>query len=133
MPAFNDAEHLYATMRALFNRLETLDRDASAPLLRSRLIIQLATSHPDALVTLDASNNHLQRHFGQSPVQPQLTIRLDGDTLDKILSGRLPLTKALGQKSVQVKGPIWKSMPLADLFRRSQEVYSAVRDDVAAG
>lgn len=131
MSLYRDADHLYATLRALFDRLERADPDASAPLLKSRLVIQLQTRQPEATVTLDARHNRVVRHYGRSPVDPALTIRLDADTLDEILSGRLPLTRALGQKRVEVKGPIWKSMPLADLFRRSQDIYTAVRQEAS--
>jgi hypothetical protein len=42
------------------------------------------------------------------------------------LLGELSLTKALGQRALQVKGPIFKATALANLFRQSQAIYPQV-------
>ena len=48
------------------------------------------------------------------------------DTFHRILLDELPLGKALGGGLVKVKGPILKTLPLADLFHQGRRYYPGV-------
>lgn len=126
MPEFATDEQLYATLRALFARIEEHDPQAARTLLNSRLRIRLRFSQPTAELLIDASQRPFHVAYGPCDARPDLDVSLTADTLHQILLGRLSLAKALGNKSLQPNGPVWKVMALAGLFRQAQAVYPDV-------
>jgi hypothetical protein len=126
MPFYHDTEQLYAATRALFARIGENSPHAADGILKARLVIRLRTTAPEAEIALDGRQPPLKSHFGLSALHPELDIHLPADTLHRILLGELPLGKALGEGQLKVKGPILKTLPLAELFRQGQRHYPAV-------
>jgi hypothetical protein len=126
MPFYTNTEQLYTATRALFTRISQNDPRAADGILRGRMIIRLRTSEPEGEIVLDGRQPPLQFSFGPTAVRPELDIQLPADTLHRILLGEMPLGRALSSGLLKVKGPIFKTLPLADLFRQGQRFYPDV-------
>jgi hypothetical protein len=126
MPFYQNTEQLYAATRTLFTRINENDPHAADGILKARLIIRLHTSEPEGEITLDGRQPPLKSHFGHSTLHPELDIHMAADTLHRILLDELSLGKALGGGLVKVKGPILKTLPLADLFHQGRRYYPSV-------
>lgn len=127
MQPYQDTEHLYETLQQLFTRLEQHNPTAATDFSRSRLIVRLTMTEPAGVVVLNGRTTPIATLFGEeAKLRPDLDITLTAHTLHQILLGDLSLTKALGQRALQVKGPIFKATALANLFRQSQAIYPQV-------
>ena len=123
MAIYRDTEQFYTCTQQLFALIEEKDPLAAAALLKSRLIIRLQLTQPTGEVIINGYGTAVATHFGANGTKPDLDIALSGDTLHAILLGQITLTKALGSGKLIVKGPVWKAIVLADLFRQSQTLY----------
>jgi hypothetical protein len=133
MRPYQDTEHLYDTLQQLFAQLEQYNPTAAADFSRSRLIVRLNTTDPEGVVVLNGRTTPITTLFGEEArLRPDLDITLGADALHRILLGELSLTKALGQRALQVKGPIFKATALANLFRQSQAIYPQLWNDQLA-
>jgi len=127
MQPYQDTDHLYETLQQLFEQLEQYNPSASQDFARSRLIVRLNVSEPEGVVVLNGRTTPISTLFGpEANARPDLDISLKADALHQILLGELSLTKALGQRALQVRGPIFKATALANLFRQGQAIYPQV-------
>ena len=126
MPFFKSTEQLHAAMRTLFARIGENDPHAADGILKARLVICLRTSEPKGEIALDGRLAPLKASFGPSALRPELDIQMSADTLHRILLGQLALGKALSGGLLKVKGPILKTLPLAELFHQGQRFYPDV-------
>ena len=127
MQPYRDTIHLYETLQHLFEQLEQYNPTAAHDFSRSRLIVRLNMTEPTGVVILNGRTTPITTLFGpENTPRPDLDITLKANALHQILLGDLSLTKALGQRSLQVKGPIFKATALANLFRQSQAIYPQV-------
>jgi hypothetical protein len=126
MPFYRDTEQLYAATQALFARISQNGSHAADGILRARLVIRLRTTEPEGEIALDGRQPPLKSSFGPSALRPELDIQMSADTFHRILLDELPLGKALGGGLLKVKGPILKTLPLADLFHQGRRYYPEV-------
>ncbi len=128
MQPYRDTDHLYDTLQQLFEQLEQYNPSAGQDFSRSRLVVKLTMTEPEGVVILNGRTTPIATLFGQQQtgIRPDLDITLKANALHRILLGELSLTKALGQRALQVKGPIFKATALASLFRQSQALYPEV-------
>jgi hypothetical protein len=126
MPFYQNTEQLYAATRALFALIGQSSPHAADGILKARLVIRLRTSDPEGEIALDGRQPSLKSHFGHSTIHPELDIHMAADTLHRILLDELPLGKALSGGLLKVKGPILKTLPLADLFHQGRRYYPDV-------
>jgi hypothetical protein len=126
MAIFVDSEQLYSATEALFARIAEEDPGAADAILASHLVIRLRSTEPETEITINGRRRPLQTTFGPSPVRPTLDIELAADTLHQIMLGEQSMKKALADGRLKVRGPAWKAMALADLFRRGQGLYPEV-------
>lgn len=126
MGFYADGDQFYACIRALFARIQERDPGAADAILASRLVIALRCTEPDAEITINGRQRPLQTTFGPSRLRATLDIELAADTLHHIMLGEQSMTKALANGLLKVRGPVWKAMALADLFRRGQALYPQV-------
>ena len=89
-------------------------------------MIRLRTSEPEGEIALDGRQPPLKSSFGPSTCSLELDIQMSADTLHRILLGELQLGKALSGGLLKVKGPILKTLPLAELFHQGRRDYPDV-------
>lgn len=126
MGFYEDGDQFYACTRKLFARIQEKDPGAADAILASRLVIGLRCTEPDAEITINGRQRPMQITFGPSRQRATLDIELAADTLHHIMLGEQSMTKALANGLLKVRGPVWKAMALADLFRRGQALYPQV-------
>ncbi len=124
---YRDAAHLYAVMQALFAALQAQPGNPVDALARSRLVIRLDISAPSAGILIDGRTRPAAVHFdARHTPRPDLDVRLQADTLHRILLDELSLKEALARKQVSVRGPLWKARALAEIFTQGRKLYPAV-------
>jgi len=126
MSAFASAEQFYTCTQALFTRIEADDSHAAAKIASERLVIRIHCTDPEVEFTINGRKRPPETTFGPARVRPTLDIGMSADTLHAIMLGELGLKSALAQGKLRVRGPVWKAVVLADLFRRMQAFYPQV-------
>ena len=126
MTPFADTDHLYTCFRALFDRLQEKTPHAADAVLKSRLVIRLHCSEPAAEIIINGQQRPAQVSYGPSRLRPTLDVELAAGTLHRILMGELSLKKSLAGGLLKVRGPAWKTLALADIFRHGQALYPDV-------
>lgn len=126
MPIYADDAQLYRCFQTLFGIIETHDPKAADALLKASLAITFQCTQPTASITIDARRAPVQLAYGPTSVKPTIEVGLTADTLHCLLLGEIRLTKAIGSELVDLKGPVWKTMSLADIFHYAQQFYPGV-------
>ncbi len=126
MSVFASAEQFYACTQALFARIGEENPHAADKIMRERLVIRIHCTGPEVEFTIDGRERPPETTFGPTAERPTLDIGLSADTLHHIMRGELALKSALAQGRLQVRGPVWKVLALADLFRQMQSLYPQV-------
>ena len=126
MPIYANDAQLYRCFQSLFGIIETHDPKAADALLKASLAITFQCTHPTASITIDARRAPVQLAYGPTSVKPTIEVGLTANTLHCLLLGEMRLTKAIGSELVDLKGPVWKTMSLADIFHYAQQFYPGV-------
>jgi putative sterol carrier protein len=130
MPVFSNTEQFYRVTKTLFDKIQKENPSAAAELESSKLIIRFNTSDPTAMLVLNGRRHPAEVSYGENRVRPEVDVSMTADTLHKILLGELGLAKALSSKALRVRGPMRKTLKVADLFHQCQEYYSdALREE----
>lgn len=126
MPIYASDAQLYSCLRSLFGIIEAHDPKAADALLKASLAITFICSTPEAAVTIDARRSPVKFVYGQNHLTPTIEVKLSADTLHCLLLGEIRLTKAIGSDLMSLKGPVWKTLTLADIFHHAQRFYPEV-------
>jgi hypothetical protein len=129
MPFYANAESLYAVLQTLF---EHLRQDASNPvdaLVASRLVVRFDLDDPAASITINGRRQPVQVTYGNSPVRPVLDVQMSADTLHRVLLDEISLKKALADRTLKVRGPVWKTGSMAEILRQGRAYYPQVLRD----
>lgn len=129
MPIYSSDTQLYACLAQLFGVIERHDSKAGNALLKASLAIRFNCVAPVASVTIDARKAPVAVTYGANDVKPTIEIGLTADTLHCLLLGEIRLGKAVGSDLLDMKGPVWKTLALADLFRNAQQFYPGVLEE----
>lgn len=126
MAIYQSDSQLYSCFQALFGIIERHDPQASNALLKASLSITFVCTAPKAAITINARKAPVQLLYGPPRLNPTIEVGLAADTLHCLLLGEIRLSKAIGAELVSLKGPVWKTMSLADLFHHAQQFYPGV-------
>lgn len=126
MPIYANDAQLYDCFQTLFGIIEAHDPKAADDLLKASLAITFKCSTPSASITIDARRAPVQLTYGQTTIKPTIEVELTADTLHCLLLGEIRLAKAIGSDQVSLKGPVWKTLSLADIFHYAQQFYPGV-------
>lgn len=129
MPIYANDAQLYSCFQTLFGIIEEKVPKAADTLLKSAMTIKFNCSAPTAFITINARKAPVQLLYGSTEAKPTIEVVLTADTLHCLLLGELRLTKALGSELMVCKGPVWKTLSLADIFRNAQRFYPDVLRD----
>ena len=126
MSIYSSDEQLYTCFEKLFGVIESHDPKAADALLKASLAIRFECREPQASITIDARKAPVAVHYGANEIKPTIKVGLTADVLHCLLLGDIRLGKAIGSKLVDLDGPIWKTLSLADIFHYAQQFYPAV-------
>ncbi len=126
MPVYSQDTQLYAALQALFALIEKREPGATTALLKVALSIRFNCYTPDAMVTINARRAPVEIIYGPTAMKPAIEVNLSADTLHCLLLGQLRLSKAIGSDLMEISGPVWKTLSLADVFHHAQNFYPAI-------
>ncbi len=127
MPFFQNSDDFYSTMNSLFTRMRDHQPNPVDTLVENKIYICLKVQQPTAEITINARKNPVQVNFGNSSKdRPELNIELAADTLHAILLDELSLKKAIADRQIKVNGPVWKTLPLAEIFHQGRQIYPQI-------
>lgn len=126
MGFYKNSDNFYGAAQAMFTRLQEENPDAAKAVSSARLLIRLRCTDPSAEVFINGRRNPVAISYGPVKDRPELDIAMEADTLHRILLGELTLPNALSAKLLKVRGPVWKTVALADLFYQSQQYYPEI-------
>jgi hypothetical protein len=120
---YRDSQQLYTCAEAFFTRIQIVYPQAADAVLKAKLLILVRCTGPDVEMLINGRRNPVEILYGGIRIRPEVEAEMTADTLHQILLGELSLPRAVTTKQMKVKGPIWKTFALAELFERGQEIY----------
>lgn len=130
MTYYESTDQLIRHLQSLFDRLRIDEPEATRAVTSSRLIIRLNLRSPQAEILINGRHNPAQVSYQAGALRPDLDISLPADTLHRILMSELSLKKALASGQMVVRGPIFKTFALEDIFRKGQALYPQIRREL---
>ena len=135
MPYFNDADEVYATLGKLFQDL-AVDDELGPKFRKANTIVRYEFQDPDSAITVRLQEDQPgDVDFGESQMEPEVTMSMAADTAHRFWLGQVNITVALARGQIKAKGPVAKILKLVPLakpvFPRYQAELEAMgRDDL---
>ena len=133
MPFYNDAEQIYTVMQALFEHLRDTNPNPVDALISTRLSIRFSLSDPAAQITIHAKKRPVEITYGQANGRVDLDIQMTANQLHLILLDEYSIKKGFSSGELKVRGPVWKTLSLADVFRQGRGFYPQVLQEQGLG
>jgi SCP-2 sterol transfer family len=117
LPYFKDADEVYATIGKLFQDLA--DDEELAPKFReANTIVRYEFRNPDSVLTVRLQEGQPgDVDFGDSDMEPDVTMSMEADTAHKFWLGQVNVTDALARGQIKAKGPVAKILKLVPLTK----------------
>jgi hypothetical protein len=114
---FKDADEVYETLGKLF--VEIANDDELAPKFRrANTIVRYEYSNPDSAITVRLQEGQPgDVDFGDSDMEPEVTMSMEADTAHKFWLGEVNVTVALARGEIKAKGPVAKILKLVPLAK----------------
>ena len=135
MPYFKDADEVYATLGKLFQDL-AVDDELAPKFRKANTIVRYEFQDPDSAITVRLQEDQPgDVDFGESQMEPEVTMSMAADTAHRFWLGQVNITVALARGQIKAKGPVAKILKLVPLakpvFPRYQaELEAQGRDDL---
>lgn len=133
---FEDAEDVYDTLGRLFVEIGE-DDDLYASFCRAGTVVRYEYTDPDAAITVRLRCDQEPRvDFGDSDLEPEVTMRMSADTGHRFWLGGVNVTVALARGQITASGPVAKILKLVPLTkpvfpRYKQQLLDQGRADLA--
>jgi putative sterol carrier protein len=114
---FKDAEEVYDTIGRLFVDL-VADEELGPKFRKADTIVRYQYSDPDSAITVrlqEARSGEVD--FGDTEMEPEVTMAMDADTAHKFWLGDVNVTVALARGQIKAKGPVAKILKLVPLTK----------------
>jgi SCP-2 sterol transfer family protein len=114
---FKDAQEVYDTIGRLFVELAA-DEELGPKFRRADTIVRYQYSDPDSAITVRLQEGQPgDVDFGESEMEPEVTMTMDADTAHLFWLGRVNVTVALARGQINAKGPVAKILKLVPLTK----------------
>jgi hypothetical protein len=112
---FKDADEVYETIGRLF--VEIANDDELAPRFRrANTIVRYRYTDPDSVITVRLQEGQPgDVDFGDSQMEPEVTMSMEADTAHEFWLGELNVTVALARGQIKAQGPVAKILKLVPL------------------
>ena len=130
MLSYKTSEQLLEILKILFNQINADYPEITQGLYKSNLSIRLKFIEPPAELFIDAKHNPVEISYGKSTKRSVLSVILPTTMLHGIMMGEMSLKEAFGTGKIKIKGPFWKALILEDIFRKGQEIYPRILQEV---
>ena len=117
MPYFKDAQEVYDTIGKLFVELSE-DEELSPKFRKADTIVRYDYSEPDSAITVRLQEGQPgDVDFGESDMEPEVTMTMQADTAHRFWLGQVNVTVALARGEIKAKGPVAKILKLVPLAK----------------
>ena len=126
MAYFEDAEEVYATIGRLWVEL-VADEELAPKLRQAGTIVRYECSDPDAAITIRLQEDQpAEVDFGDSEMEPEVTMTMDADTAHRFWLGDVNVTVALARGQIKAQGQVAKILKLVALTKPLFPRYKAL-------
>jgi len=114
---FKDAQEVYDILGRLFVDIAT--DEAVAPKFRkANTIVQYQYRDPESAITVRLQEGQPgDVDFGESQMEPEVTMSMEADTAHRFWLGKVNVTVALARGQITAKGPVAKILKLVPLAK----------------
>lgn len=129
MPYFKDAQEVYDTVGKLFVEL-TEDEELAPKFRKADTIVRYEYTEPESAITVRLQEDHEgQVDFGETEMEPEVTMRMKADTAHKFWLGKVNVTMAIARGEIKPQGPVSKILKLVPL---TKPVFPRYREQLEA-
>jgi SCP-2 sterol transfer family len=122
---FKDAQDVYGTIGKLFEDL-AVDEELGPKFRKSDTIVRYEFRDPDSTITVRLQENQPgDVDFGDSAMDPDVTMSMDADTAHRFWLGEVNVTVAMARGQIKAKGPVAKILKLVPLTKPVYPRYKA--------
>ena len=117
MSYFKDADEVYATIGKLFKDLAE-DEEMAPKFRKANTIVRYEFRNPDSTITTRLQEGQPgDVDFGDSDMEPDVTMAMEADTAHRFWLGQVNVTVALARGQIKAKGPVAKILKLVPLTK----------------
>ncbi len=117
MPLFKDAQDVYDTLGQLFVEL-VADEELAPKFRKANTIVRYQYSEPDSAITVRLQEGQPgDVDFGDSEMEPEVTMTMAADTAHRFWLGEVNVTVALARGEIKAQGPVAKILTLVPLAK----------------
>jgi SCP-2 sterol transfer family len=114
---FKDAQDVYDTIGKLFQDLAN-DEELAPGFRQANTIVRYEYRNPDAAVTVRLQEGKPgDVDFGESDMEPEVTMSMEADTAHRFWLGQVDVTVALARGQIKASGPVAKILRLVPLTK----------------
>jgi putative sterol carrier protein len=114
---FKTADEVYATLGRLFVDLAS-DEELAPKFRKADTIVRYEYSEPDSAITVRLQEGQPgDVDFGDSEMEPEVTMKMAADTAHEFWLGRVNVTVALARGQIKATGPVAKILKLVPLAK----------------
>jgi len=114
---FKDADEVYATLGKLMRDIAS-DEELGPKFRRADTIVRYEYKNPDATVTVRLQGGQdSQVDFGESTMEPEVTMTMDADVAHRFWLGKVNVTVAMARGQIKATGPVAKLLRLVPLAK----------------
>ena len=137
MAYFKNADELYRYLGGLLQELDD-DPELGPRFRQANTIVQYRTTNPEAVITVRLMESEPgQIDCGETSLDPQVTLTMEGDLAHRFWLGLVKPTVALARGEMHARGPVAKILKLVPLARPGfaryiRQLEQEGRDDLLA-
>jgi putative sterol carrier protein len=129
VPYFKDADEVYDTLGRLFVEIAA-DEELAPKFKKANTIVRYEHSDPDAVITVKIKDGEdTQVDFGDSELEPEVTMTMEADTAHRFWLGQVNVTVALARGQIKAAGPVAKILKLVPLTKPLFPRYKALLEE----
>ena len=117
MALFKDSQEVYDTLGRLFVDIAS-DEELAPKFRKADTIVRYDYSEPDSAITVRLQEGQPgDVDFGESDMEPEVTMTMEADTAHRFWLGQVNVTVALARGEIKAKGPVAKILKLVPLAK----------------
>lgn len=125
MNVFQSSEQFYSVMREVFEKVAE-EPERTKAFTRSKLVIRMKTTHPDAEILIDGRHTPFEIFYGHRPGNADVEIMLTAGLLHQIWLGHASTRDSFFSGKIRTRGNLLKVMQLTELFYECERVYPEI-------
>src|SRR3954453_366010 len=117
MTLFKDPQDVYNTLGKLFVDIAS-DEELAPTFRKANTIVRYQYSEPESAITVRLQEGQPgDVDFGESEMEPEVTMTMAADTAHRFWLGQVNVTVALARGEIKAQGPVAKILALVPLAK----------------